>query len=236
MFECLTSGGITSAERTHLVLVSQDLANAWRSAEIERGQLGGMTHDHYCTDCGSECSEDFEDCVLGTRTQCEACRNKDLYGHQHSCPVCHRSWPCTSRMCIDEVSALCGDCFEPQGETATQRKDNFVGLSLMSAASTIGVLAGFNRLPYDFYSLLRFVLCLTAAVGLAGAVRRQAQTWLWVFGVAVILYNPLWPVHLRSKSTWEVINVLTVGLFWLAVYRLRTTEPKGNVACPKQQP
>jgi hypothetical protein len=122
IFESSTSAGITSVERSQLMLASDELAKAWRAAEIGRAKPGGMMHDHYCSDCGSECSEDFEDCVLGTRTQCEECRNKELYGHQHLCPQCRRSRSCTSRACMDESSAVCGDCFTPQGEIATRHR------------------------------------------------------------------------------------------------------------------
>jgi hypothetical protein len=194
--------------------------SAWRAAEVERGQPRGMMHDHYCSDCGSECSEDFEDCVLGTRTKCEECRTQESYSHEHSCPLCRRSWSCVSRTCMGKMGAVCGDCPAPQAETSPRYKVRFSALSLMSAVSSLGTLVGFTRLPYDFYTLLRIVLCLAAAVGFARAFERKSRTWQWMFGAAVIVYNPLLPIHLHSKSAWEVINSLTVSLLWVAAYKL----------------
>jgi hypothetical protein len=224
MFESSESAGLTAARRADLVLQSRDLADLWQAADIERKQPGGMMHDHYCSGCGSECSEDLEDCVLGTTTLCEQCRSEELYGHEHSCPTCGQNWPCQSSGCVDEAKMACGDCLGRKNDEATQGAERFSGFSLMSGLSSIVVLIGFMRLPYGFYALLRFALCLTAIMGLARAVETKSRSWLWPLAVCAILYNPILPVHLYNKSLWEALNVLTIGLFWLAVRRLRKTD------------
>jgi hypothetical protein len=91
----------------------------------------------------------------------------------------------------------------------------------MSALSSVVVVIGFMRLPYGFYALLRFALCLTAITGIARATEKKSRSLLWPLAVCAILYNPVLPIHLYSKGIWEVLNTLTIGLFWLAVYMLQ---------------
>jgi len=217
-FELAASLGITSVERTRLVLLSRELVADWRSSEAERQLPGGMMHDHYCSTCGSECSEDFEDCVMGTSTQCDECRSKELHGHTHTCPICKRSWSCHS-VSEDMSETPCGDCTA----VATRHEvgDRFSSLWLMSALSTLGVTVGFLQMPYTYYSILRFALCVTACFGLAVAAAKDKRAWICTFALCAIVYNPLFPIHLRRKTTWEVVNLASLLAFWTGEYVLK---------------
>jgi len=226
-FESVTSLGITSVERARLAVLLRELVCGWKSSEMERQQPGGMMHDHYCSDCGSECSEDFDDCVLGTITQCEECRAKELNGHRHTCKVCGRSWSCSSS-CEDMQALTCGDCTD--GLNDLEVAERFSSLWLMSALSTLGVGIGLLHMPYSYYSLLRFALCITACFGLAAAIPKDQKMWAGIFAAFAIVYNPLVPIHLHNKATWEAINIASLVAFWVGEYVFGHTKSKRSFA------
>lgn len=90
----------------------------------------------------------------------------------------------------------------------------------LSAISTVCVLIGFAKLPYGYYMLLRLLLCLTSAFGLARVLQLQRKPWFWIYGVLVFLYNPLFPIRLGSKSMWEVVNLASLVIFWTGALKL----------------
>jgi hypothetical protein len=76
-----------------------------------------------------------------------------------------------------------------------------------------------------FYMLLRVIICLTAVVGFIRAREEQLKTWLWIYGVLAVLYNPVLPVHLMLRPIWIVANLVTIVLFWAGLLRFRNRLP-----------
>jgi hypothetical protein len=69
--------------------------------------------------------------------------------------------------------------------------------------------------PYDYYQLLRFVVCGAGAY-IAWLSYHSKYPWaVWLFGFVAILFNPLAPVHL-SRATWGLLDLVCAGLFLLA--------------------
>ena len=83
------------------------------------------------------------------------------------------------------------------------------------------VVVGLGRMPFGYYALLRATLCLVAAVGFAAARRANAWSWVWFYGVAAVLQNPLLPLRLGSKSMWILLDIATLVLFWIGALRFR---------------
>lgn len=103
-----------------------------------------------------------------------------------------------------------------------------------AVASTIAVALGILPMPFGYYALLRVVLCMTGAVGFVAARRVENTVWPWVYGVLVVLYNPVLPVHLGSKPLWVFVNLATLGVVWVGAPRFR-----GRLSAPsgaKRQP
>jgi len=79
--------------------------------------------------------------------------------------------------------------------------------------AAVAVAIGLLPLPGDYYVLLRIFLCglclyfLTRPRGV-----REAEKW--VLGGLALLYNPIVPIGLGSKTVWSVVNIATVVWFW----------------------
>lgn len=75
----------------------------------------------------------------------------------------------------------------------------------------------------DYYTLLRWVTCGSAAYFWYRASELGVVPWQWLFGVITLLFNPIIPVHL-SKDAWELIDFIVALIFLGSFFFLR--EPK----------
>jgi uncharacterized protein DUF6804 len=94
-------------------------------------------------------------------------------------------------------------------------------MMILSVLATSMVVLGLVDMPYGFYTLLRVILCLTAAVGFAAARRRDDLPWTWAYGALAVLYNPVLPVHLGAKGLWILVNAGTLVVYWVGAMRFR---------------
>jgi hypothetical protein len=95
-------------------------------------------------------------------------------------------------------------------------------------ACTLAVVVGLFKLPYAYYTILRTILCVAAAYGFSLAWQTRSDKWLWVYGVAAVLYNPIFPVRLGNKELWIALNILTVVVFWAHFVRTRANRKQSR--------
>ena len=84
-------------------------------------------------------------------------------------------------------------------------------IARFAAAGMLFVALG--NLPYSYYTLMRFMVCIVGGYGAFVASERKQQAWMWAFGVTALLFNPFVPVHL-DRATWAVLD-LTAGVLFL---------------------
>lgn len=91
------------------------------------------------------------------------------------------------------------------------------------AAVTVAI--GLLPLPDGYYMLLRLVLCGVSIFYLSSLP--GVRDWeKWVLTGLAILYNPVFPVDLGSRTLSSVVNVLTV--VWLWMLRERSRSPRSR--------
>jgi hypothetical protein len=74
-------------------------------------------------------------------------------------------------------------------------------------------------MPYGFYTLLRLVVTIAAALVAYVWLRRDRSSLVpFAFGGVAFLFNPLIPVHL-SRTAWAPIDVAVAAAFLLAMWR-----------------
>jgi hypothetical protein len=102
------------------------------------------------------------------------------------------------------------------------------------------LVAALGPWPYDYFTLMRFVVCAVTAFGSYRAYwhartastapwRAKQQRWAWAFALIALLFNPFIPVHLE-RGTWTVIDI-GVALLLIADVRsdLRVKQrPRGD--------
>ena len=79
--------------------------------------------------------------------------------------------------------------------------------------AAVAVAIGLLPVPYGYFVLLRLFLCGVSLYFLTRP-RGVREAEKWVLGGLALLYNPVFPIELGSKSLWSAINVATVIWFW----------------------
>ena len=75
------------------------------------------------------------------------------------------------------------------------------------------LLIALLSLPYFYYQLMRWAICVSAAYIAYQQYKVKSGTVLTTaFIVIAIVYNPIEPIHL-FKVAWIVINIITVIVF-----------------------
>ena len=64
--------------------------------------------------------------------------------------------------------------------------------------------------PYGYYVLLRWVSCPTLAYFAFVSHESKQDSWVWFFGISVLVFNPLIPLHL-TREIWSVLNLVVIG-------------------------
>jgi hypothetical protein len=80
----------------------------------------------------------------------------------------------------------------------------------ISEVIAIVVLVGaFADNPYGYYQVLRWIVSGVCGYIAFESYKEKKESWMWIMGVAAILYNPIAPIYL-DRSMWEVIDVLII--------------------------
>jgi len=66
-----------------------------------------------------------------------------------------------------------------------------------------------THVEYGYYQLLRFVVCGASAYSAYTFFRIGLKPILWMLVVIAIIFNPLFPLHLKRES-WHAIDIVTI--------------------------
>jgi len=70
--------------------------------------------------------------------------------------------------------------------------------------------------PYGYYTILRWITCMTSILVVLQAFEKNIDWAKIVFILIAILFNPLAPIYL-SRNTWISLDVITAILFIFAI-------------------
>lgn len=99
-------------------------------------------------------------------------------------------------------------------------------MRLLLIVCAILLFLGIADLPIGYYTLLRFTTAIGAAWLVIHDFNGELGPWVIVFGLVAILFNPLFPVHLDNKETWQIIDGITGALF--AFRAIQSSPAKGD--------
>jgi hypothetical protein len=91
---------------------------------------------------------------------------------------------------------------------------------VLSYTSILMLLFALGNMPYGYYILLKIAVCatfilLSMRLKIAGEDNMKVLAWAFV-----ALYNPIVRIPFE-KETWSVINLLTIGVIWIAYRKVR---------------
>jgi drug/metabolite transporter (DMT)-like permease len=105
---------------------------------------------------------------------------------------------------------------------ANKRQNKNYSLFTCARLISAGLLIwAFGRHRYIFYQLVKLIVVGVTVYGAFYAHTLKAKTWMVIFIVIAILFNPFVPVHL-NRHTWEVFDLAGAGILLLSVFLLKS--------------
>ncbi len=92
-------------------------------------------------------------------------------------------------------------------------------LQMITALKIIAIVMLFGALadnPYGYYQVLRWVVFGVAGHSAYLAYENRKSPWVWIFGIAAILFNPIAPIYL-SREAWTVIDMATAAAIFISI-------------------
>jgi hypothetical protein len=94
---------------------------------------------------------------------------------------------------------------------------------LARIGAAILLLVAVGRNAYDFYTIMRWIVCGICAYGAYFEYERKRTVWGWTFAIMAVAFNPIAPVRL-TRGTWAPIDVLAAGILIASVFASRKTK------------
>ena len=95
-----------------------------------------------------------------------------------------------------------------------------MAFTLARLGAAVLLLVAVSRNAYDFYTIMRWIVCGVSAYGAFVEFERKRTTWAWTFVIMAVAFNPIAPVRL-SRETWAPIDVLAAGILVASVVASR---------------
>jgi hypothetical protein len=95
-----------------------------------------------------------------------------------------------------------------------------MAFTLARVGAAVLLLVAVGRNAYDFYTIMRWIVCGVSAYGAFVEFERKRTGWAWTFAIMAVAFNPIAPVRL-SRETWAPIDVLAAGILVASVVARR---------------
>ena len=86
-------------------------------------------------------------------------------------------------------------------------------MKLVSIFAAFLLFLAIFHLPIGYYTFMRIGVSLSAFYLLNIEIKRGINIWVIIIGVIGVLFNPIFPVYLGSKSIWLPIDIITCVIF-----------------------
>jgi hypothetical protein len=74
--------------------------------------------------------------------------------------------------------------------------------------------------PYGYYQILRWVIACVTGYSAYMAYEQGKTTWVWIFGIIAVLFNPIAPIYL-ARETWSVIDLIVAAILFASIFKLK---------------
>lgn len=102
---------------------------------------------------------------------------------------------------------------------------------LPCCAAAALLLTALAKLPYGYYTFMRWIVSIVAVLTAHSAYRWGYSWAIWVFGLTAVLFNPLAPIHM-SRDVWCLLDFGAAAVFMAAGLSLTRRERKETVHEP----
>lgn len=98
-----------------------------------------------------------------------------------------------------------------------------IWISLFSALLLVVALL---ELPVGYYTFLRIVISFTSCAIVYFEYQQKKFYWVYIFGLILILFNPIAPIYLGQKANWMFIDIAAALVFTIRIITSILTNKK----------
>lgn len=91
----------------------------------------------------------------------------------------------------------------------------------LSIIAAILLIVGCFRLPIGYYTFLRIVVSIVAVLQFFYLGNKSVSYHHFVNGFVAILFNPIIPIYLHSKTAWMVIDIVVAVWFLFQIITIK---------------
>ena len=88
------------------------------------------------------------------------------------------------------------------------------------------LLLALAPLPIGYYTVLRIVVSIGCATVIFTEFSEGMNTWLVLFGITLIVFNPIIPVYLDDRDFWAPIDIAAAILFLVKAFSIPPSKKK----------
>lgn len=98
--------------------------------------------------------------------------------------------------------------------TILHKRNKIIATILPSIFLLLAIIDG---LPYGFYSLLKLIVFFTIGYLAWLAIKSKNLLWAWLYGLIIILFNPIIPIYL-NRDIWVIVDVFTAFIIIISLF------------------
>ena len=96
----------------------------------------------------------------------------------------------------------------------------------LAIVAAIFLIIGCFKLPIGYYTFLRIVICIVSVILLFFPKNGNISWHHIINGLVAIMFNPIIPIYLHSKTTWMVIDM--VAAVWFIIQAITIISNKNH--------
>ena len=97
-------------------------------------------------------------------------------------------------------------------------------MKLVSIAAAFLLIIAIFNLPIGYYTFMRIGVTAASIYLISQKLRNGVNLQIVILGIIGILFNPIWPIYLGSKSAWKPIDIIASIIFLILAFNKNQTK------------
>ena len=74
--------------------------------------------------------------------------------------------------------------------------------------------------PYAYYIMLRWVVSVINLLILIIAIKQNQKLWMIIAGIFIVIFNPIFPIHI-DRELWQAIDVVATLELFVSIFFIK---------------
>ena len=94
-------------------------------------------------------------------------------------------------------------------------------MRLLCFTCAVLLLLAIADMPIGYYTFLRISVTIGAILVITSEYEDGLNAWIVVFGIIVVLFNPIIPIYLHAKELWVILDIIVAIIFGVKGLRIQ---------------